>query len=305
VSEAAILVVGYAAERTVAYTIGRIRDRGLPVRLLDLADYLHRGTLRSDSHEPGGYRVDIDGARFPFTDFTAAYIRAIDLREHARLPARTRRDIDLKLEVLDHILSSLPVAVINRPGRGRSNGSKPFQLIELRAHGFLVPDSVSTNMPDAPTLASRLAGGAVVYKSNSAMRSIVGRAGPDEARRLSDLANCPVLFQDYIAGPDVRVHVVGDRLFALEIVSQAIDYRYPALFDEVQYRPTEVPERIGRLCQAFRAREGLTFAAFDFKVDGGGLWYCLEANPMPAYDGFDERFGQQISAGLIDALQES
>ena len=304
-SERSILVVGYAAESTVAYTIGRIRERALPVTSLDIADYLHLATLHPDSDEPGGYRVVIDGARVPFTDVSAVYVRAIDLREHGRLPRFLKRDIDLKLEILDHILSSLVVTVINRPGRGRSNGSKPFQLAKLRECGFIVPDSYSTNMADAPGLAERLAAGRLIYKSNSAMRSIVVRAAADDARRLDDLANCPVLFQEHIAGPDVRVHMIGDRVFAQEIRSQAVDYRYPALLDNVQYTPTEVPDAIRRLCELFRAQEELTFLAFDFKVDGDGCWYCLEANPMPAYDGFDQRFGYRISDGLIDALNES
>jgi hypothetical protein len=290
-----ILVVGYAAERTVAYTVERIHARARPVALLDIATYLHHATVHPDAGEPGGYRVDIDGEPFSFERCTGAYVRAIDLRE-------LRRRVALKLAVLEHVLSSLPIPVVNRPGYGRSNASKPGQLLRLRECGFLVPESCSTNMADAPGLAARLERGELVYKSNSSMRSVVARGGAEEARRLPDLVNCPVLFQQYIAGPDVRVHLVGNRVFAQEIRSEAVDYRYPALFDVVRYRPIDVPDAIQRLCAAFRAREGLTFIGFDFKVDREGRWYCLEANPMPGYDGFDERLGGRLSSALIDEL---
>jgi hypothetical protein len=297
-----VLVVGYAAERTVAYTVRRLRDKAVPVDVLDLAAYLHRGQVQHRSGDPGGYRLEIEGRVFALENFSGAYVRSINLRAHRLMAAAPRRRLLLKVAVLEHILASLPFVVINRPGRGRSNGSKPVQLLRLRQCGFLVPDSWSTNMADAPGLSQRLAHGDLVYKSNSAMRSIVARGGPRDSQRLGELANCPVLFQQYIAGPDVRVHLIGDRVFGQEIRATTVDYRYPELFDEVRYSPIDVPDEVRQRCCAFGEQEGLTFVGFDFKIDRRGCWYCLEANPMPGYDGFDERLGGQVSSALIDRL---
>jgi hypothetical protein len=237
--------------------------------------------------------------------YSGVYIRTINLSEHRHLPADVRRSLTRKLGVLERIFEALPIRVINRPGHVQSNLSKPFQLLELRRHGFLVPQSYSTNMPDAPGLADRITRGELIYKSNSAVRSIVDLASPGQVGRLSDLINCPVLFQERIIGLDVRVHLVGERTFAQQIRSKAIDYRYPAPFDRVQYRSIEVPSAIGNCCLKFQQWEGLHFTGFDFKIGGDGNWYCLEANPMPGYDGFDERGNHCISDALIDELRGS
>ncbi len=51
---------------------------------------------------------------------------------------------------------------------------------------------------------------------------------------------------------------------------------------------------------------GLVFAGWDFKVssEDGRVW-CLEANPMPGYDGYDRRLGGAVTASLLKCLQDA
>jgi len=44
--------------------------------------------------------------------------------------------------------------------------------------------------------------------------------------RLHLLRHSPAQFQAFIPGDNVRVHTVGDQLFATRIHSEAVDYRY-------------------------------------------------------------------------------
>ena len=247
-------------------------------------------------------RISLDGKIFNFDRYCGAYVLLHDLREHRQLPRDVALSVRSKMAALEKVFADLPFKVINRPGGRQCNSSKPFQLAELHAAGFTVPRSYSTNMPDAPGLEDLIASGRVVYKSNSAIRSIVAIAGRSHVRRLPDLPNCPVLFQEFIAGPDVRVHLLGERTLGQEIRSKTVDYRYPGPFDRVEYEPIDVPPEIGEMCLRFAESEGLAFMGFDFKIAKDGTWYCLEANPMPGYDGFDVRFGHSISDALIDEL---
>ncbi|MFF4040284.1 hypothetical protein [Streptomyces sp. NPDC001816] len=48
---------------------------------------------------------------------------------------------------------------------------------------------------------------------------------------------------------------------------------------------------------------GTAFAGWDFKVAGDGTYWCLEVNPMPAYDWYDRRLGGAISASLLGLLR--
>jgi len=116
--------------------------------------------------------------------------------------------------------------VANRLSAMASNGSKPYQAQVIVRHGFSVPDTlVSTDPEEVLDFAARRE--QVVYKSCSGVRSIVTAFDPVADRaRLQRLRWCPVQFQERVAGPDVRVHVVGDRNFAAIVDSQAVDYRY-------------------------------------------------------------------------------
>ena len=71
--------------------------------------------------------------------------------------------------------------------------------------------------------------GRVVYKSVSGSRSVVQELTWDDFDRIEDIRWCPVQFQAYVAGVDVRVHVVGEQIFATRVTSEATDYRYAGL----------------------------------------------------------------------------
>ena len=120
-----------------------------------------------------------------------------------------------------------PALVINRPSAMASNGSKSYQTALIWAAGFEVPDTLVTTDP-AAALAFRERHGSVIYKSVSGVRSIVSKFGDGHLERLEDIANCPTQFQEYVAGTDWRVHVVGEEVFASEIICDSDDYRYSA-----------------------------------------------------------------------------
>jgi hypothetical protein len=160
----------------------------------------------------------------------SVYARAYDVRA---LPAM--RDAGPETHLWRHGLSLedasqawvevTPALVVNRPSAMAANGSKPFQAAQIRVAGFYVPETLITT-DEAAVREFSDRHGSVIYKSVSGVRSIVSRLGPAHRGRLADVANCPTQFQEYIAGADFRVHVVGEAIFAAEIVSDADDYRY-------------------------------------------------------------------------------
>ena len=99
-----------------------------------------------------------------------------------------------------------------------SNASKPYQSMLIRRHKFLVPETLVTNDPAAVRefFADH---DRVIYKSSSGLRSIVSEMVDTDLERLEELRACPVQFQAYVPGFDVRVHVVGDEVIATRIDS--------------------------------------------------------------------------------------
>lgn len=175
--------------------------------------------------------------------------------------------------------------VINRLGAMSSNGSKPYQLRLIKEAGFSVPPTlVTTDAAAAKKFMTQYKD--VIYKSTSAIRSIVARVTPEmKESRLSAIAACPTQFQAYIAGTDVRVHVVGDDVFACEISTTATDYRYPG-DAEVTRKRIELPKDIAERCRTCTKQLGLVVAGIDLRQTKQD-WVCFEVNPSPAFSYFD------------------
>jgi glutathione synthase/RimK-type ligase-like ATP-grasp enzyme len=120
---------------------------------------------------------------------------------------------------------------------------------------------------------------------------------------LDRLRHLPTQFQAYIDGVNVRAHVVGTEVYATEIQSEAIDYRYAGRDGlETRMQPTTLPDAMAQRCVTLSHRLGLPFAGIDLKREQDGEWYCFEVNPSPAYSYYQQETGQPISDALVRFL---
>jgi hypothetical protein len=194
------------------------------------------------------------------------------------------------------------VLVINRPCAMASNNSKPYQASLIRAAGFATPATLLTTDPEAAR-AFWAQHHEVIYKSISGVRSIVSRLTSTQAARLEHVASCPTQFQAYVAGTDYRVHVVGERVFACEIVSAACDYRYAASQGmEAVLRCTTLPPALAERCQALASALALPVAGIDLRHGADEHWYCFEVNPSPAFTYYQDATGQPIDEAIAELL---
>jgi len=183
-----------------------------------------------------------------------------------------------------------------------ANSSKPYQLRQIRGLGFEVPDTLVTTDPDAARDFWHRHG-TVVYKSVSGIRSIVSRLQPEHAQRLASVTSCPTQFQQYVPGRDHRVHVVGDEIFASEIISEADDYRYPA-HHNVEIRSCRLPQVVEDRCRRLGAAVRLPVAGIDLRRTPEGDWYCFEVNPSPAFTYYESSTGQPIGNAVARLLAD-
>ena len=178
----------------------------------------------------------IDGRSYDLESFTGVYARLMDDRLLPELddePADSPRRRHCR-QLHDQLVAWMDVAparVVNRVRMMGSNGSKPYQSQLIRSQGFRIPETLITNDPQrVREWCARH--GRVVYKSISGIRSIVTEVSPTELDRLDAIRGCPVQFQVYVPGFDVRVHTIGDEVFATRIDSSGTDYRYASHDDE-------------------------------------------------------------------------
>lgn len=254
-----------------------------------------------------GGRVRIGGQTIDLAAVTSIYLRPHDSR---RLPVVERAGPDSPIwrhalhleEALSSWVELTPALVVNRPSRMASNGSKPYQAALIDAMGFRTPDTLITTDPEAARSfwADR---GEIIYKSISGIRSIVSRLTTEQAERLKDVAWCPTQFQEYLPGTDYRVHVVGDALFACEIVSTADDYRYAARQGiDVDIRACALPAECADRCLRLAAALGLPVAGIDLRLTPDGEWYCFEVNPSPGFTYYQEACGLAIDEAIARLL---
>ncbi|HXL17796.1 MAG TPA: hypothetical protein VN961_09775 [Streptosporangiaceae bacterium] len=183
-----------------------------------------------------------------------------------------------------------------------SNNSKPYQALLLGRVGLKVPTTLVTSDP-ADARAFQAEHGEVIYKSASGIRSIVRRLGPAQLARLALLRNGPAQFQAFVPGRNVRVHTVGDAVFATRIETDAVDYRYAHLDNlDVVMTPVTLPTAVRTSCLRAARELDLLFTGIDLKETPDGEYICFEINPCPGFSYYERHTGQPISTALANLL---
>jgi hypothetical protein len=195
-----------------------------------------------------------------------------------------------------------PGRIVNRFRAMGSNASKPYQSMLISRHNFRVPETLVTNGPSAART-FKTKHGRVIYKSISGLRSIVTEMGESDLDRLEDLRSCPVQFQAYVPGFDVRVHVVGDEVIATRIDSPGTDYRYADHGESgTTLEPFDLPHDLADRCRALTKGLGLAFSGIDLRISPDDDVYCFEVNPSPAFSYYESHTDQPISLALARYL---
>jgi glutathione synthase/RimK-type ligase-like ATP-grasp enzyme len=297
-----ILLWGLPHDSLLTALAEELRDLSADAVVLD-----QRRAARSTIDPSPGGTIETGERTIPLAQVTAVYPRPYDttrLLERAGVAAGTpewRRAHAFDQGMLAW-LETTAARVVNRPSAMAANGSKPLQLAQLRAAGFRTPETLVTTDPVA-VAEFRERHGEVVYKSVSGVRSRVARLGDDAVDRLGDVVWCPTQFQRYVPGREHRVHVVGDEVHAVEVRSDADDYRYPACSEQApEIRPAVIPAGLAERARRFAAANELHLAGMDLRHGTDGEWYCLEANPSPAFTYFEEASGQPLTAAVARLL---
>ena len=298
-----ILLAGIPSEPPLALVAEAARELGLPCLVLNQ----RRFDGAALAFEIRGGEVDgwlsIEGVNYPLAEISGVYVRLV---EDATLPELAGEPLDSPRNrhcrrlhaALLAWLEVAPCRVVNRTSTMASNASKPFQAQLIRRAGFAIPETLITSDPDAARLFLARHERAV-YKSVSGLRSIVRLVEPADLTRLELVRWCPVQFQAYVEGDNVRVHTVGASVFAIRIGSDAVDYRY-AYRDGLQAElvPTTLDIELEGRCCALTQTLGLEMAGIDLAFAPDGTVFCFEVNPSPGFSYFELATGQPIARAL-------
>ncbi len=305
-----ILVCGGLADSVTELVCARLEDLGFAYRLLDFGTYPAGFQVCwqwQDAH-PVGY-IAGDDWRLDLEEISGVFARYLGLEGRAPLAAvapemtfAIHAECDTGVVAL---LEHLPCPVANRVGGGLSNHSKPYQTLLIERCGLRVPPTLVTNDPRAARDFYDEHCGEVIFKSISGVRSIVRRVKQTDLDRLHLLAHGPAQFQAFIPGENVRVHTVGDEIFATRVKSESVDYRYARRDgNNIEMEATSLPDQVSMACLRVARELDLLIAGIDLKQTPGGEYYCFEANPAPAFSFYEQGTGQPISLALAHLLRD-
>jgi hypothetical protein len=304
-----ILVCGGLADTVTELVCSRIEYLGHEYRFLNLGLYPD-GYLINWTWEhitPTGVMNGPDWS-LDLADISGVFIRFIGMDGHAPLasipPGLEESTLAECQAGLAAVLEDLPCLVVNRMGGSPSNQSKPYQGLIVRKTGLRTPHTLITSDPVAAQEFYEHYAGEVIFKSLSGTRSIVRRMEARDLERLPYLRNGVTQFQAHVPGDNIRVHTVGDQIFATRIRSTAVDYRYAHQQGaDVELEPTTLPPQVAMACHQLANTLGLALTGIDLKQTPEGEWYCFEVNPVPAFAYYEKQTGQPISAALIEMLR--
>jgi hypothetical protein len=296
-----ILCLGLAADPTFTAGLRALRRAGIAFRPVDLPSLALRGSVRIPLDSPGDTVLSLDGETHRVGDFPAIWCRLVEVASGAPTPELAAASAG-QTEALARILEFVPGRVMNPPLREASGFTKLLHAVVLgEVGGWRIPETCLTSDPAEALDFVRGCRAGAIFKGASATKTWATVFEPHHESRLPRLVDLPVLFQERIVGPDVRIHVVGDRSFGELIDSPVLDYRTVRGIND--YRPLVVPPDIADGCARLTEHCRVPLVGVDFKVDRAtGEWFFLEANSMPCFEGYDERAGGAISRAIADWL---
>ncbi|MDB4890342.1 MAG: ATP-dependent carboxylate-amine ligase [Gemmatimonadetes bacterium] len=199
-------------------------------------------------------------------------------------------------------------------------GDKAWQLRLAARLGFSIPHTLITNDPAELLEFHREHNGKLVCKALNFPHFPSSADGSDNWLFTTQLVSprdvgyaesvryCPAIFQAYVPKQlELRITVVGDRVFPCEIHSQERERtRYDWRRYDLEHTPHHehaLPPDIAARCIRIVRELGLCYGALDLVLTPDGRYVFLEVNPMGQFLWIEKITGMPISEAICDLLE--
>ena len=307
-----ILVLSHPGDDHAKGVLSELGRRRHPAALVDASRFPSSASLTQrfdDTVAEVAYTAN--GTRFDLRECHAAWWRR-------PLPHTLHEDIDPQVhsfaytechEAFSGALALLNANWVNRPELDERAHHKPLQLATAVRVGLEIPRTLITNDPDEARRFIAVVGASkTIYKTFLATEQHWRETRvlrDEELQLLESVRLAPVIFQEYVpATADLRVTIVGDRMFATAITAPStgytVDYRMDMAGSE--FVPTELPGSVAQKLGTLMLQLGLVYGAADFRRTPDGRYVFLEVNPAGEWLFVEERTQQPITAAMADLL---
>ncbi|WP_405087925.1 MvdC/MvdD family ATP grasp protein [Microbispora sp. NBC_01389] len=316
-----ILILSAADDASVEMVVPHLRERGADFLWWDPGDYPAESRITSRlTGEGWRHSLRTGGMTYDTSQFSAVWNRR---PSPSRAPDSVSDDDHRRYveKIAQILLYGWEDTLDARwfPGRTIDVIRLQNKLLNLAAAtrlGFATPETLVTNDAEELIPFWEEAGGELIAKQVEYVPFHIGGeehvfyTTPVTRRHLTHrdrLGASPVILQPYVdKAVELRITVVGDRVFAAEIHSQGsrttrYDYRhYERSFST--YGIHRLPEDVERRCLALTASLGLPYGCIDVILTPDGRYVYLEINPTGQWGWIESATGLPISAAIADWL---
>jgi glutathione synthase/RimK-type ligase-like ATP-grasp enzyme len=309
-----ILVISYPEDPHAQRVIDWLRERQAPVALFDVSDLPAKATITVDYADPCRPHVELHRDGEPPLDLRqvdAVWWRrpqVADLSAVTDVAARQFAANEWN-EAIHGLWQLVEARWMNPPGIDEIASRKAYQLRVAAETGLAIPRTLITSSPDRARAFVDVHGlGRTIFKTFSATHAVwreTRLVREQELEILDTLRLAPAIFQEYVpATVDLRVTIVGDRVFPAAIYSQGTDYPvdFRMSLGQARTEPTEIPTHLAERLMALMRRLGLSYGAIDMRRTPQDEYVFLEINTAGEFLFVEERTGQPISRALADWL---
>ena len=181
----------------------------------------------------------------------------------------------------------------------RLHQTKPAALSMVAQAGVPTPATLLTNDPDEVLRFVKVHPRCIhkPVQGGSHTRRLTAEHLTDE--HLERLALAPITLQEEVPGTNIRVFIAGERTFAAEIRTDAIDFRDD---ESAAVLATTVPPSVEAFCRTAAELLKLKWTGIDLRRTPEGRYVFLEANPSPMFITFERLSGLPLTDALTALL---
>lgn len=308
-------IVSHADDLHTTEVVRHLGELDAPHVLLDTG-HAPRAVSLTSAQDATGWRadwIDSDGDGVSAVDATG--LRAMwwrrpqpfALHDDVRSPQDRGFAHGEVAAAVSGLWSCLPATWVNDPDRDEAGSRKMWQLQVASRLGLRVPRTCMTNDPARAREFLRREPGRVIFKPFSGTPATWRETRPVREADLDLIESvryAPVIFQEAVAGSDVRVTVVGTDVFAAELRTEESGYAYDFRVD-THHCPTaahDLPDHVTTGLLRLMEVLGLWYGAVDLRRTPDGDYVFLEINPAGQWLFVEYATGQPIAAALAALL---
>lgn len=301
-----IIILGTSEDEHSAHVARTLLQRNEDVVFFDTRLFPAKVTMKWNADEENEGYLIFDGKKYLFSDIQGVYWRNYNGILYEQMNAGdesyflSEMVYREKKSALTSLFQSLKTNWVNSQSAFELHRKKAYLTNIVSQSGIRVPRTLITN--DKNSIIEFLE----KNKGDIICKPVLGGAYTKKVtadflneKKINALQNCPVQFQEFIDGVDIRVYAYTNSIYAFRIEADTVDFRADLAAKLI---PVELPQEVIDNCYKAMELLHLKYSGIDLRLNKEGEYVFIEANPAPMFIHAERVTGAPLTDSLINML---